>query len=199
MVEFELAKFVMRVRFPPPAPMNRRTFLATMLISPVVLADEKPTLLVGDSLAYMLAPRLRKVAKEYRRTFYANGRGGTNAAQWIDNGWFLDALAQRKPERVLISLGVNDHGVPVNREKFPTRAKRLVEISHSRSVQVVWLLPPKLRYPIDAIRKGVRESGADQIHDAEPLDIKLIEDGIHPTAKGAEVWATDLGRFLWAM
>jgi len=119
--------------------------------------------------------------------------------QWIKEHWFVDALRQYKPDRVLISLGVNDHGVPVNRMKFPERAKRLVALAYRRKVQVVWLLPPKLRYPIDAVRKGIRESGADRVHDAEPLGIKLINDGIHPSAKGAEDWAEDLGHFLWSV
>lgn len=180
--------------------MNRRAFLQVTFASPWLLASESmaPTLVVGDSLAYMLAPRLWKVAKEYGKKLHTSARGGTNADQWIKNHWFVDALRQYKPSRVLISLGVNDHGVPVNREKFPERAKRLVALAHKRDVQVVWLLPPKLRYPIDAVRKGIRESGADRVHDAEPLGIKLINDGIHPSAKGAEDWAEDLGHFLWS-
>lgn len=178
--------------------MNRRAFLLVTFASPWLLAsDSRPTLLVGDSLAYMLSPRLWKVAKGYSKKLQASARGGTNANQWIKNHWFVDALRQYKPSRVLISLGVNDHGVPVNREKFPERAKRLVALAHKRDVQVVWLLPPKLRYPIDAVRKGARESGADQIHDAEPLGIQLINDGIHPSPKGAEDWAKDLGHSLW--
>jgi lysophospholipase L1-like esterase len=182
----------------PPLVGDRLAFMLAPPLRRTAADAEKPTLLVGDSLAYMLAPRLWKVAKkEYGKKLYTKARGGTNAQQWIENHWFVDALMGVRPERVLISLGVNDHGVPVNRQKFPGRARRLVELAHQHHVKVVWLLPPKLRYPIDAVRKGIRESGADQVHDAEPLDIQLISDGIHPSAKGAEDWAEDLGRFLW--
>ena len=189
--------------------MLRRSFLILLAVlafslpasgEPTKPSDpDKPVLLVGDSLAYMLAPRLWKVAKkDYGKKFYSDAKGGTNAEQWIREHWFLDALRRVKPGYVIISLGVNDHGVPINRKKFPERAKKLVQLAHHHGVKVVFLLPPKLRYPIDAVRRGIRESGADLIHDAEPLGIELINDGIHPSAKGAEAWAKDLGHFLWS-
>lgn len=175
--------------------MDRRSFLVTVGLLPLI--EDPPTLLVGDSLAFMLAPPLRRTARRHHRVLKASARGGTNAGQWLSEHWFTTALRRYRPSTVLVSLGVNDGGVKINREKFPARVKRLVALAHERSVSVVWLLPPKMKPRTAFIREAVEKSGADCWHDASKLDIPLFEDHVHPTFKGLEIWAEDLGRFLW--
>jgi lysophospholipase L1-like esterase len=180
--------------------MRRRSFLLSLLVAPNIFAEEsKPNLLIGDSLAYMLARPLRIASKKHGQILRDTSRGGTNTNQWITKGWFRQALSDFKPKTVLVSLGVNDWGVKVNREAFPKNAKKIVNIAHKQNVEIVWLLPPKLnpkKVKTDFIKSGVEQSGADRWHDASKLDMELF-DGIHPTFKSLSVWAEDLSKYLY--
>lgn len=178
--------------------MERRAFLAAVLASVPALGDGRsPCLLVGDSLAYMLAPPMRRVAKEAGVRLSGRGKGGTSAWQWAREPWLRDAMRAVRPSHVLISAGVNDWGVRRNREAFPDSAKRIVEKVRKAGVRSVWLLPPRIRIPTGFIREGVARSGVDGVHDASDLEIPLFNDKIHPTFKGLELWAEDVGRTLW--
>jgi lysophospholipase L1-like esterase len=172
--------------------MNRRSFLLATLAAPWLRASElSGTLLVGDSLAFMLSSSLKVAGKRFGQEVRTRARGGTTTAQWLQRGWFKEAL-DLGPETVLISLGTNDW----ERDKFPERVYRLVELAHDRKIEVVWLIPPKKKAKF--IREVVEKSGADFRHDASVLDIPVEKDGVHPTFKGLEVWANDLASFLWA-
>ena len=171
--------------------MNRRAFLLTTLTAPWLRASESGTLLVGDSLAFMLSKPLKAAGKRFGQEVRTRARGGTTTAQWLQKGWFKEAL-DLGPETVLVSLGSNDW----ERDKFPERSHRLVELAHARKVEVVWLIPPKMKAKF--IRDTVEKSGADSLHDASVLDISIDKDGVHPTYRGLKVWADDLASFLWS-
>ncbi|GMV18572.1 MAG: hypothetical protein AMXMBFR56_67960 [Polyangiaceae bacterium] len=67
--------------------ISRRALLAALLTAPLAVAGEARVLLVGDSIAYQLAPRLRKLLP-----LIADARGGSSARQWVQRGWFRRAV-----------------------------------------------------------------------------------------------------------
>lgn len=82
--------------------ISRRALLAALLTAPLAVAGEARVLLVGDSIAYQLAPRLRKLLP-----LTADARGGSSARQWVQRGWFRRAVERYRPASVVVSLGVN--------------------------------------------------------------------------------------------
>lgn len=178
--------------------MNRRAFLFGLLWAPMVLGTEDRFLLIGDSLAYLLRRPMWLEAKARGLTFHGEGRGGTTLAQWLDKGWARQAIQSFKPTVLLVQLGTNDR-VPVNRQRFGERAKKLVALAHGKGVRVVWLFPPKMRLSTDWIIRGAQESGADDLFDTQKLDLALWEDGVHPTHKANAIWAKAIWEFLGAV
>lgn len=192
-VERQLAKLETWGSIPLTRSMNRRTFLLTTLASPWLRASDPPrTLLVGDSLAFMLSPALKAAGKRFGQVVATQARGGTTTAQWLKEGWFKKALASR-PETVLVSLGTNDW----QWDMFPERVGRLVQLAHDRKVEVVWLISPVKR-KAKRIRPVIEQSASDFRHDASVLDLEMEKDRIHPTYRGIKVWADALASFLWS-
>lgn len=170
--------------------MNRRSLLASLLVAPSLLAEEAPPVdasLFGDSLAYQLAPRLRAVAQQKDRRFYADGRGGSSTRQWRQRGWFRRGLEHHPATIVLVSLGVNC--THVERPKLADDIKALVELC---PFELLWLLPPPLKMSTDYLRDAVAKVGCP----AFDPGVLPLGDGIHPTDAGYKQWAAMLAEHL---
>lgn len=169
--------------------MNRRSFLATLLATPVALAKPRvpaDALLVGDSLAYQLGPRLWRAMHERQLHLALDGRGGSSAHQWLKKGWFRRVVHNHPARIVLVSLGVNC--TSSERPKLADEIRALIKLSPA---PVLWLLPPPLRMDTTYLRKAVQGPAFD------PGPLQLESDGIHPTHKGHERWAQLLVEHLW--
>lgn len=171
--------------------MKRRAFLSLLLSSPA-LAQQTPVdaLLVGDSLAYQLASRLRKAMGQ--RKLAADGRGGSSTRQWRQKRWFQRDLELHPSSVVLVSLGVNC--TRVERPKLADDIGVLVDICEDVfQRRLLWLLPPPLKFNTQYLRDAVAEVGCPSF-DPGPLP---LGDGVHPTHAGYEKWASLLVTSLW--
>lgn len=161
-----------------------------MLVAPVAMAAPTPVsaLLVGDSLAFQLGPRLAKAMNPKRLAFDA--KGGSSARQWLREGWFRRAVERHPSALTLVSLGVNC--TKSERPKLAAAIEALASlVKHG---ELVWLLPPPLRFDTQYLRDAVVEAGVTAI-EAGPLPLE--SDGVHPTFRGHELWATALVEALW--
>lgn len=171
--------------------MNRRTFLSATLLSSTGLGQprERPpvdALLVGDSLAYQLASRLRK--EMGTRKLAADGRGGSSTRQWRQKHWYQRAVERNPSGVILVSLGVNC--TRVERPKLADDMQALLDLS---PFPVLWLLPPPLKFNTQYLRDAVAKTGCKTFDPGElPLD-----DGVHPTHAGYVKWASLLATSLW--
>ena len=171
--------------------MNRRAALSALLVAPAALASPAPAaaLLVGDSLAFQLAPRLRKAMGE--RRLAADGRGGSSTRQWRDK-WFRRAVERYPGGVVLVSLGVN-----CTRSERPRLAEdigALVDVCEDVfQRQLLWLLPPPLKFSTKYLRDAVAEVGCSSFDPG----VLPLGDGVHPTHAGYEKWATMLVKKLY--
>lgn len=170
--------------------MNRRAFLSTLLVAPAVAAEQKPVdaVLLGDSLAYQLASRLRAEMKTRDRQLYAEGRGGSSTRQWRQKQWFRRALREHPGAVVLVSLGVNC--TRVERPKLADDMQALIDLS---PFPVLWLLPPPLKFSTQYLRDAVAKTGCKTF---DPGELPL-GDGVHPTHAGYQKWASLLVTSLW--
>lgn len=179
--------------------MDRRTFLVVTLAAPLAAGNAPPVdaLLVGDSLAFQLGPRLRRAAASRGRTVAYEGRGGTSARQWREKGWLRDAVRRHPSASVLICLGTNC--TPGERPRLADDVRALVrKVPQGRGV--LWLFPPPLRYSTDYIGKAVEAAGLRSFSPG-PLpmewDGRLRRPDVHPTDAGHVRWAGMLVDHLW--
>lgn len=180
--------------------MDRRSFLAAALLA-TTAEGKKPApldaLLVGDSLAYQLGPRLWRAAKARGKATKAIGRGGTSTRQWREEGWFRGAVRGHPASVVLVCLGTNctPGERPRLAEDVMALAKHLPE-----GERILWLLPPPLRYSTEYIVKAVGEAGLESFAPG-PLpmewDPRLKKPDVHPTDAGHRKWARMVSDLLW--
>lgn len=174
--------------------MERRGFLQVIAIAGDPWLRPPPpkydVLLCGDSLAYQLGPRLIRAGHAAGLRIKAEGRGGTNTAQWA-GGWFTRALERCKAPSVVVSLGLNDAGVKPNRLAFPKHARQIWEQAAWRGRRLIWLLPPAVFYRTEYIREGVAAAGIESF-DTLPLHLVVPPHDVHPTSASYEKLAQAL-------
>lgn len=164
---------------------NGSDFVTAFSPHPASVPARPKTILIGDSLAYMMRPHLEPHGITVR------GKGGSNLGEWLKKGWLRDALRQLEPELVLVSLGANDYPVRVNRQAFQKRAERLVELCTIQGIDVLWLAPPSARVFIAA---AARRAGADVLE--PPAGIEMAGDHVHPTRRGFVLWTDAILRHI---
>lgn len=136
-------------------------------------------LLLGDSLAVGLRPRLDALYSARGAAFSGEGVSGSNARQW--RARIGADVAGFNPDAVLVSLGTNDALSTTLRAEFRDNIAAICEAVMSSGARCVLLAPPNrtaatLTYP----------AGAEVI--AAPA-IELQSDQIHPTPAGYRAWA----------
>lgn len=162
----------------------------------------RPVLLIGDSLAVGLAPRLQKLAASCSVPFGADAQVGSHVTEW-GAARFDAALARLGAGGVvggvvLVSLGGNDyqHADPA---KVADAIAGLVAQIKDAGARPRWIAPPRLPFED---RAGVvalwryELGGAAPWRDYYPtsdVDVAIGPDGIHPTARGYD----ELGRSVW--
>lgn len=167
--------------------MKRRSFLAGLLT--LSQAPPATALLVGDSLAYQLGPRLAKLMRAKQLRLAHDGRGGSSARQWLREGWFQRSTHAHPANSVLVSLGVN-----CTRSERPGLAEDVAALVAQSPAPVLWLLPPPLRMDTAYLERAVATAGCSSF---APGELELEHDGIHPTDAGHRHWAAMLVQHLW--
>lgn len=175
----------------------RRTLfvLAILLFAPQARAESIDVLLIGDSLAYQMAPHLVKVAKEKQVTLRVVAYGGSSVVQWIRKGWVRGALKRWTPRQVWISLGTNC--TLSERKKI---REDIVKLVMQVDASVLWLVPPKLYFSTAYLTDALRDLELPVFSIGKlPMgwDKKHNRDDVHPTAEGYRSWARALGEAFW--
>lgn len=155
-------------------------------------------LLVGDSLAFGLAPQFVKLSRENKYASHTHCIGGTNTMQWSQK--IQEDLTSFKPKLVLVSLGTNESGFwgqfiidhPEIYLKFVSKIRK-------SGARLVWIGPPAL--PMDKLpqQNKVRElikMAADTYYDSESLSIQRASDQIHSTSDGYKDWMNHIWSWM---
>lgn len=161
---------------------------------PRVIAPGARVLLIGDSLAQGLAPPLMQLARTDGVHLTARGRQSTTIAQWADQPWLAQALAEGPFALVLVSLGTND--MKLARPAAEAAAlDRLLGRIRATGALVVWIAPPTMPFPDPGVRALVASTRVPTFP-SETLSIPRSADGIHGSIAGYAGWAGALWRWL---
>lgn len=155
----------------------------------ITVGPDDRVLLIGDSLAQGLTPPLRALAEDAGVAFQGDGRVSTRLDQWLGQGWAEADLASFRPTVLLVSLGTNDAGAPGLLPDFAARAQALALLAASYGARVLWVEPPAMPFPTEAVLSGIRASGAAATYRSQDTDIPRGPDNIHPTMGGYAEWA----------
>lgn len=172
----------------------------TLLLAPLVLLPDDAlavpradALLIGDSLAYQLGPRLQQRARAYARRTHTRSQGGSSTRQWVKQRWASRAVSTVRTPRVLVSLGVNC--LRAERPRLARDIALVADLIRDQGAEPLWLLPPPLkRLSTDYLHLAVAES---EVPSFAPGSLKLEPDGVHPTVEGHRRWALLLSLHLW--
>lgn len=176
-------------------------------------------MVIGDSLAVGLNPRIRALALKDGMTFIDGApKGGTMISQWSKkdgrmkgNGFLYsrlaDDIARMKKtgadhKVALVSFGTNDNYSgqwPDTNNNLPGMLKEF----RDAGIEVCWIGPPKLPSSIRSfVTPGARVPRRDDILEnlkshfdaahwvpSDTLPIPQQPDHIHPTVQGYDLWA----------
>lgn len=146
-------------------------------------------LILGDSLAVGLGPRLRQVAEKAGCKATVDAQVSTTTGHWA-GGPFQASLAKVKPDFVLVSLGTNDAALR-DPERSKPRIQILVDAAKKAGVRLYWVGPPGLPARLrgaDAIRAMIRATGVPYF-ESEKVTFQRSQDGVHATRAGYAAWA----------
>lgn len=161
-------------------------------------------LLIGDSLAVGLKPRLRRFANDCSITFAAQAKVGSHVTEWpqalkrADRTGLYSEQEINPFDIVIISLGGNDYN-RTDPDRVRLAIHDLVRWFEDKGTRVLWIHPPSI--PIRD-RIGIVPMWLRQIkHPEDWIDITKIPfsqepDRIHPTAAGYDKLAAIIWRWV---
>lgn len=173
--------------------MSRRALLAALLTSPLVAqaAPRSDCLVIGDSWAHYLAPRVGRLLKARHLRTAADARGGESAHDYLRRGWWRHAIEREQPRDVIASLGIN--AVQSERPKLAETIGALDTLAHA---PVLWVAPHPdgFKQSLGYLHAALREAGVRVFWcPALPLD----SGKIHLTARGYDTLASLLVEQIW--
>lgn len=139
--------------------ISRRSLLAGLATAPLAAAAPRTdALVIGDSWAFALTPRLAKVMKPKALRLAADARGGESARNFLRRGWWRAAVERHAPRQIVACLGINC--VKQERAVLAETYAALVELSRS---PVVFVAPARegFRFDLTYMHDALRESGVD--------------------------------------
>jgi len=162
--------------------------------SPPQVATGTRVLLLGDSLAIGLRPRLAQLAKAAGLPFVGAGVQSTTIRHWLAGSEVADAIALADPTHTLVCLGTNDMLLEDPGAEGRRAAELLANLIRNQTA-VAWIGPPRLTYDKPPFRAALAQACAAKrvrVFDSQALDLERARDGIHMTPAGYAAWAESI-------
>lgn len=143
-------------------------------------------LVFGDSMTHHLAMSVAKYGTRNNYKVTGVTWESSSIPAWCNSGKIKEYLDMSKPDFVIVSLGSNEMELRNFDRRVPYIKKIVEQID---SIPFVWVGPPlwKEDKGVYAMLKGALPEGV--LFKTEGIDIQRGPDHIHPTRKGADVWA----------
>lgn len=149
-------------------------------------------LVFGDSMTHHLAMSIAKYGTKNHYKVTGVTWESSSIPGWAKSGKLKKYLEESRPDFVIISLGANEMGLKDFSRRIPEIKKIISQIG---DIPYVWVGPPLWKEDhglYKALRKGLPEG---RLFETGTLQMERGPDHIHPTRRGADVWADSL--MLW--
>lgn len=171
---------------------QRRSFFLLLLTSPLAQAEETTDcLLLGDSWAFMLKPRLERELRARHLRFASDPRGGQSAQNFLKHGWWKAAVEKHRPKQVVACLGIN-----CIKAERPQLGRTIAALCGQAPCPVLWVVPSQegFRFDLQYLREAVAEAEVP-VFSCPPLPLE--SDRVHLTAQSNERLAALLSEQMW--
>lgn len=164
-------------------------------VAPPSLAG-KTVLHVGDSMVggnWGLTRALEQRFTAEGAKFFRDYKVSESIISYDKSPKLKDLLAKHKPDIVILTLGTNDVFVP-----YPASMAANVQsiVKRIGNRECYWMGPPTWK-PDTGIVQVIKDNAAPcKFFDGTNLKLERGHDGIHPTDKGGQEWATSFWGFF---
>lgn len=163
--------------------------------APASLKD-KVVLHVGDSMVggnWGLTRALEQRFSAEGAKFFRDYKVSESILSYDKSPKLKELLAKHKPDIVILTLGTNDVFVP-----YPASMAGNVQniVKRIGNRECYWMGPPTWK-PDTGIVQVIKDNAAPcKFFDGTHLKLERGHDGIHPTDKGGQEWATNFWGFF---
>ncbi len=164
---------------------------------PVAPPAPKVVLQCGDSMVGGYGGLTKALGDKFKDAgdhFVRDWEVSVSIATFDHQKRLAELLAKHKPDVVILTLGANDVFVP-----FPqSLAGHVASIARKASAggrECYWMAPPLWKKDTGIVQVIKDNASPCKVFDASHLKIARGGDGIHPTDKGGETWASAFWAF----
>lgn len=150
-------------------------------------------LIFGDSMTHHLAMSIAKYGTKNRYKVTGVTWESSSIPGWADSEKLKKYLEMSNPDYVFISLGSNEMGLKNFDQRLPYVQKILAQLD---SLPYVWVGPPLWKEDKGFYTMLNKALPPGHLFRTENLDLERGPDHIHPTKKGADMWADTLMRWV---
>lgn len=165
-------------------------------VEPAPLPEGTRVLHIGDSMAGALGLELNRQLKEQGVKSTLRFETSSYIPTWAWGDTLPQALAQVKPDLVIVTLGMNELKIADPGQRAKT-VRRLVERLGDRPC--VWISPPPLASGTNELPTVIRDNcppcafmNTDEVYP----DMPRLGDKVHPTMPARAEWARRVIRWL---
>ena len=154
----------------------------------------RKVLMFGDSMTHYLAMSIGKYGTRNNYSVTSVTWVSSSIQKWSKTDKIKKYLDMVQPDFIMISLGAND----INLRNFEAKAPEIRKIiSQIDDVPYIWIGPPLWKKDQGLYAMLARTVGEEKLFEIG-LDFKMprARDHIHPTKKGADLWADTLMRWV---
>ena len=150
-------------------------------------------LVFGDSMTHHLAMSIAKYGTKNNYKVMGVTWESSSIPGWSGSGKIKQYMEKSNPDFVIISLGSNEMGLKNFDQRIPY-VKKIVE--QLDDIPYVWVGPPLWKEDKGVYTMLEKALPTGVLFRTENLDLERGPDHIHPTKKGADVWADTLMRWI---
>lgn len=151
-------------------------------------------LVFGDSMTHHLAMSIAKYGTKNSYKVTGVTWESSSIPGWANSGKIKEYIRLSSPDFIIISLGSNEMELKHFERRLPDVKKIVEQID---SIPFIWVGPPLWKEDkgvYKMLEKGVQKDQLFKI--GTDFEIPRGGDHVHPTRKGADVWADTLMRWI---
>ncbi|MCH5240703.1 MAG: SGNH/GDSL hydrolase family protein [Muribaculaceae bacterium] len=150
-------------------------------------------LIFGDSMTHNLSMSVAKYGSKNNYKVTGVTWESSSIPGWLHSGKIKEYIKMSNPDFIIISLGSNEMELKYFDRRVPDIKKIVEELD---SIPFVWVGPPLWKE--DRGVYSMLEAGLPngRLFRTENIEIPRGPDHVHPTRKGADIWADTLMRWI---
>lgn len=168
----------------------------TMVSIPLAQPDTTvhSVLVFGDSMTHLLAMSISQYGTKNNYHLTSVTWESSSIPGWSNSDKIPKYIEESKPDFIIVSLGSNEMELKHFERRIPDVEKIVAAIG---DIPFVWVGPPLWKEDkgvYEMLEKSLPKGVVFRV--GEDVDIPRGKDKIHPTRKGAQIWADTLMRWI---